>query len=549
MKQVISGQGHLPMHSNTRRGLLFLAILLLACGLAGAVFAQRPGVNKGTNDPDIKDSLKQFTTVYGLVEQNYATAVDPEKAIYQGAIPSMLQELDPHSVFLDKKSFTNLHEEQAGKYYGIGMQIGPRNNKIIVLAPFAGTPSYRAGIRPGDVIIAVDGKTTENLTTPDVADMLKGPKGTPVKVTILREGSEKPMEFALVRDEIPRYSVDLHFLIKPGIGYIRVISFQETTEDELSSALDDLGDLQGLILDLRGNPGGLLNEAVGISDKFLKKGATIVSHHGRASMERIYRASHGNGGKDYPIVVLVNRNSASASEIVAGALQDHDRALIVGETTFGKGLVQSSFLLNENTGLLLTTAHYYTPSGRLIQRKYEGLSLYDYYYGRGDSNKKDEQPDPSREVRMTDSGRIVYGGGGINPDVKLDTLKPTHFQDELYLKYVFFNFSKHYLLDHTADKDFKVSESVMQDFRKFLDNEKIAFTEADLTSNSDWLKANIKSEIFIALFGQAEGFRIRAEADPQILRSLELLPQAKELSSGAQKTIAEREHTRQDVIR
>src|SRR5579872_5880346 len=220
------------MNSSSRRGLIFAAAILLSCGLAGAVLAQRPGVNQGVSDPDVRDNLRQFTTVYSLVEQNYASPVDPEKAIYQGAIPGMLQELDPHSVFLDKRGFDSLHEEQAGKYYGVGMQIGPRNNKIIVIAPFAGTPSYRAGIRPGDVITAVDGKSCENLTTTDVAGMLKGPKGTKVTVSLLREGTDKPFDVQLTRDEIPRYSVDLHFLIKPGIGYIRVLQFQETTEEE-----------------------------------------------------------------------------------------------------------------------------------------------------------------------------------------------------------------------------------------------------------------------------------------------------------------------------
>ena len=208
-------------------------------------------------------------------------------------------------------------------------------------ASFTGTPAYKAGIHPGDVIIAVDGKSTENMSTGDVADMLKGPKGTTVHISIAREGVEKPMEFTLVRDEIPRYSVDVHFLIKPGVGYMHVNGFNETTEREVSEALDSFGDLKGLILDLRGNPGGLLSEGVGVADKFLKKGQLIVSHHGRASAEKRYIAQHGNSGKDYPVVVLVNRLTASAAEIVSGAIQDHDRGLIVGEVTFGKGLVQT----------------------------------------------------------------------------------------------------------------------------------------------------------------------------------------------------------------
>ena len=276
-------------------------------------------------------------------------------------------------ISFDPKSYAALREEQRGKYYGVGMQVGPRNNKVIVIAPFAGAPAYRAGIRPGDIIIAVDGKQTDNMSTSDVAELLKGPKGTSVKITVLREGTDKPLDFNVIRDEIPRYSVDVHFMIKPGIGYIHVSGFQETTEKEVRDALDEFGDIHGLILDLRQNPGGLLSEGVGVADQFLKKGQVIVSHHGRASAEKVYKATHGNGGKDYPIVVLVNRGTASAAEIVAGAIQDHDRGLIAGETTFGKGLVQTVYPLSENTGLALTTAKYYMPSGRLIQRNYDGV--------------------------------------------------------------------------------------------------------------------------------------------------------------------------------
>src|ERR1041384_8348347 len=252
-------------------------------------------------------------------------------------------------------------------------------------------------------IIAVDAKATDNMSVSDVADLLKGPKGTNVHISILREASEKPLEFNVIRDEIPRNSVDLKFMVRPGIGYMHVSAFNETTEQEVEDALQGFGDLKGLILDLRGNPGGLLNEGVGVADKFLKKGQVIVSHHGRSSPEKTYKAAHGNGGKDYPLVVLVNRGTASAAEIVSGAIQDHDRGLIVGEVTFGKGLVQTVYPLSENTGLALTTAKYYTPSGRLIQRDYSNVSLYDYYFERDTENNT-----ANREVKLTDSGRTVY---------------------------------------------------------------------------------------------------------------------------------------------
>ena len=535
------------MFVNTRRSAVMIVTVILACGCVGMVFGQRLSSNNSTNDTDVRDSVRSFTQVYEVVQQNYAEAVNPDKAIYNGAIPGMLRVLDPHSNFFDPKSYAALREEQRGKYYGVGMQVGPRNNKVIVIAPFTGAPAYRAGIRPGDVIIAVDGKPTDNMSTSDVAELLKGPKGTTVKITVLREGTEKPIDFNVVRDEIPRYSVDVHFMIRPGIGYIHVSGFQETTEHEVAQALDQLqeqGELKGLILDLRQNPGGLLSEGVGVADKFLKKGQVIVSHHGRSSPEKIYRAAHGNGGKEYPLVVLVNRGTASAAEIVAGAIQDHDRGLIVGETTFGKGLVQTVYPLSENTGLALTTAKYYTPSGRLIQRDYSGVSLYDYYYNNRDNGSDGTPPTPSREVKMTDSGRTVYGGGGINPDVVIPALKSNKFQDTLLQKYTFFNFSKHYVINHKVTQSFTVDDAVMQDFRKFLDSQQIAFTEADLVENNDWIRSNIKAELFVNEFGQQEGLIVHTENDPAVAKALELLPKAKELADNAKKTIAQRSNAR-----
>jgi len=483
----------------------------------------------------VRESLKQFTEVYSVVEQNYAEPVNADKAIYNGAIPGMLHVLDPHSNFFDPKAYALLREDQRGKYYGVGMTVGPRNNKVIVIAPFVGTPAYRAGIRPGDIIVAVDGKPTDNMSTGDVADLLKGPKGTTVHISIQREGAEKPLEFAVVRDEIPRYSVDLHFLVRPGIGYMHVAQFNETTEHEVAQALDEMGDIKGLILDLRQNPGGLLSEGVGVADKFLRKGALIVSHHGRSSPEKRYTATHGNGGKEYPLVVLVNRGTASAAEIVAGAIQDHDRGLIAGETTFGKGLVQTVYPLVENTGLALTTAKYYTPSGRLIQRDYSNVSLYDYYY-----NREGEQNNGSHEVKLTDSGRTVYGGGGISPDVTIPAAKSNRFQDSLLQHYAFFNFAKHYVVTHHPSKTFEVDDAVLQDFRKFLDEEKIPYTEGELMENNDWVRSSIRSEVFVDAFGQEEGLKVRAESDPQVIKALELLPQAKALADNARRVVAER---------
>ena len=531
------------MSRGSRSSLLLISLIIVICGLLGAGFSQRSSsaYMGAASDSEVRDGLRQFSQVYSLVEENYAEPVNADKAIYNGAIPGMLHVLDPHSNFFDPKSYSLLREEQSGKYYGVGMQIAPRNNKIIVVAPFVGTPAYKAGLRPGDVIMAVDGSPTDNLSVSEVAEKLKGPKGTNVHISILREGAEKPLEFNVVRDEIPRNSVDLKFFIKPGIGYMHVTAFNETTEQEVEDALVQFGDLKGMVLDLRGNPGGLLNEGVGVADKFLKKGQVIVSHHGRSSPEKLYKAAHGNGGIDYPLVVLVNRGTASAAEIVSGAIQDHDRGLIVGEVTFGKGLVQTVYPLSENTGLALTTAKYYTPSGRLIQRDYNGVSLYDYYYARAQEDNPNNNANSSgKEVKLTDSGRTMFGGGGITPDVKVATFKTTKFEDSLLLKYAFFNFAHHYLNGRHVDKNFEVTDAVMHDFRKFLDAQKIPYTEPEINEGLDYIKSSIKSEMFISEFGQEEGLKVRAENDPQVLAALNQLSKAKELAENAKRIVAQR---------
>src|SRR5512146_379879 len=296
-----------------------------------------------------------------------------------------------------------------------------------------------------------------------------------------------------------------------------------------------MGGVKGLILDLRQNPGGLLSEGVGVADQFLQKGQVIVSHHGRSSPEKVYRATHGNSGKDYPIVVLVNRGTASAAEIVAGAIQDHDRGLIAGETTLGKGLVQTVYPLSQDTGLALTTAKYYTPSGRLIQRNYNGVSLYDYYFERNNNSSS-----AGREVKHTDSGRLVYGGDGITPDVKIPTPKHNAFQDTLLIHYAFFNFVQDYLQHHHVTKNFQVTDQVLQDFRGFLTSKNIPYSEADLAQNLDWVKWNLRSEMFTDAFGMEAGLQVHAEADPEVEQALQLLPQAKQLAENARRIIAER---------
>jgi carboxyl-terminal processing protease len=531
------------MTPRARRALFTVVLFFAVCAVVGSLLQRRVGAQSSEDESQLRDSLKSFTNVYALVEQNYAEPINGDRAdaaIYDGAIPGMLQVLDPHSHFYDPKAYVRLREEQRGHYYGVGMVIQEQNSKVFVVTPYEDTPSFRAGIHPGDVISAVDGKSTDGWTSDQVAKALKGPKGTHVQVTTIRVGQAKPLVFDLVRDEIPHPSIDLKYEIRPGIGYIHLTQFQETTGEEMTEAISGFNNLKGLVLDLRGNPGGLLSQAVDVCDHLLVKGQAIVSQRGRAYPDQNYTATHGNSGKTFPIVVLVNRDTASAAEIVSGALQDHDRALIVGETTFGKGLVQTVYNLAENSGLALTTYHYYTPSGRLIQRNYEGVSLYDYYNHAGalpaDSS--------NREVKLTDSGRTVYGGGGITPDEKIDFPKSNHFQDELLYKDVFFHFAPAYVADHAVDKNFQVDDLVLADFKKFLTSQSIEYTDTDVNGVSDWLKVMIKQAIITIESGQLQGLRIKADWDPSIQKALTFLPEAQALEDNAHKVLEEKAQAR-----
>ncbi|HUV69311.1 MAG TPA: S41 family peptidase [Terracidiphilus sp.] len=528
------------MTPRARRAFFAVILFFAVCAVAGTLLQRKVGAQSATDESQLRDNLKSFTDVYALVEKNYAEPITGDKsdtAIYDGAIPGMLRVLDPHSNFYDPKAYAKMREDQRGHYYGVGMVIQQQGNKVYVITPYEGTPSYRAGIHPGDVIFKVDGKSTDGWTSDLVAKALKGPKGTHVQVTMVRVGQAEPLVFDLIRDEIPHPSVDLKYEIRPGIGYIHLTQFQETTGDEVTAAINSFGDLKGLVLDLRNNPGGLLSQAVDVCDHLLTKGQTIVSQRGRAYPDQNYTATHGNGGKTFPIVVLVNRGTASAAEIVSGALQDHDRALIVGETTFGKGLVQTVYNLSENTGLALTTYHYYTPSGRLIQRNYAGVSLYDYYYNRAGALPSNST---NREVDLTDSGRTVYGGGGITPDEKFETPKSNRFQDELMYKDAFFKFAPVYVASHTVDKNFQVDDAVLGEFKKFLAGQNIAYTEADFNGVKDWLKTRIKEDIVTIQFGQLQGLRVLADWDPEIQKAITYLPEAQALEDNAHKVLAEK---------
>jgi len=531
------------VRSSRRGALLVLGVLIFSAILGGIYGPSVKATAAGAND--LQDSVRNFTQVLSVVQENYAVPVDTDHAIYEGAIPGMLRVLDPHSSFFDPRQYALLREDQRGKYYGVGMTIGPRgDHKIVtvILAPMVGTPAFRAGLRPGDVILKVDDKSTDGLGTSDVADMLKGPKGTSVKITISREGYDAPLDFTVTRAEIPKRSVDVAFLLRPGIGYIKLSGFNETTESEMADALKEINasQLDGIILDLRGNPGGLLNEAVAVSDMFLDKNQLIVSHHGRASQERRYYAVQGNEGMQTPLVVLINGGSASASEIVTGSIQDHDRGLVVGEQSFGKGLVQTVSGLSEDTGLALTTARYYTPSGRLIQRDYKDVSLYDYLYN--------HKAPPPTEVKLTDGGRQVTGGGGITPDVVVTEPKLNDFQQLLLRHNVFYpyqgsvgGFTTSFLgTKPDITKSFVVDDAVMTDFRKYLDHLGIKYADADIAANADWIKRMVRQEVFTSVYGLTEGYEVELQDDPQVLKAIDSLPQARALYDNVRKVIAQR---------
>lgn len=530
-----------------KRSILVFVGILAVSAIAGGLYG--PSLRaKATGTGSMETSVKTFTQVLSVVQHDYGRKVKVNSAIYNGAIPGMLAVLDPHSTFFTKKAFSLLRENQNGRYFGVGMQIGPESGRTVVIAPFPGSPAYKAGIRPGDVILKVDEKSCKGLTVDQVANLLKGPRGTVVHITVGREGWKKPLEFTVTRQEINHPSVDYATLIKPGVGYIDISTFEnEDTARELAEALKklDAPELKGLVLDLRGNPGGLLDQAVQVADQFLDKGQLIVSHHGRASSERRYYAIHGNGGDHVPIVVLVNGGTASASEIVSGALQDHGRALIAGTTTFGKGLVQTVSQLSYGTGLALTTARYYTPSGRLIQRPYKNVSYWEYRF--------DPQPARKRKAYLTDGGRTVYGGGGITPDVKIPAPKLDAFQTKLMQAGVFFpsigsplgigvgDFTRYFLGQHpTITRSFTANQAVINDFQQFLKRQHISFTSQDIQKNLNWLQWKIKREVFTSVFGLDAGYHVDLEHDPQLNKAITLIPQAKKIYAHASKMDAER---------
>jgi carboxyl-terminal processing protease len=533
-----------------RRLLWFAILAVLVCAVLGGIYGSRVEATADNTEPgsaDIDTSLKRFTRVYSLVQEDYASPVDADESVFGpansmtvGAIPGMLRTLDPHSNFFSPKAFQELRLDQEGKYFGVGMMIELRlnqSNNLVptVLYPLPGSPAMRAGIRTGDAINKVNDHSTAGLSIDRVANMLMGPKGTVVSIAVSRPGDPKLLSFKITRAAISEKSVDIAFMIRPGIGYIHIRNFDETTNRELTKTLRKMQaeGLSGLILDLRDNPGGLLEEAVEVAGHFLQKGQLIVYHYGRSSPERRYYAITGNHGNDYPIVVLIDADTASAAEIVTGALQDHDRALVMGTTSFGKGLVQTVYSLSDHAGLALTTAHYYTPSGRLIQRNYSNLSLLDYF------NHDDAAPPPAEtEVYYTDGGRKVYGGGGITPDIRFQ--KPA-FDDLLLTHFTFFKFASQFLATHkSVPRDFEPSEAVMREFKAFLQKEKVPFTNQDLKANQDFIDREIRENVLTSVYGDQEETNLSMESDPLVEKAISELPEAAQLVTKAKHYMASR---------
>ncbi len=522
------------------RSFFLFAIIVVTFSYLGGRFGG--GVQAAINEPDLdqpggNQNIAAFQRVYSLVERNFATRISPAKAIYDGAIPGMLATLDPHTTFFDPRSYHQLLDEQKGRYFGVGMEVGPRNNKTVVLAPFPGSPAYRVGLRPGDVLVSVDDKPTDGLNTTEIADLLKGARGTPVKIVVSREGEPDYLSFTVVRQEIERKSVPDGFYVAPDIAYIKIAGFDENTSRQLNDNLRRLGQdhFQGLVLDMRGNPGGILNEAVDAAGAFLPRGATVVSARGREYPARTYTVRSGARGRQYPIVVLVNAYSASAAEIVAGALQDHDRAWILGETTFGKGLVQSVLSLSDGAGLALTTAHFYTPSGRLIQRDYSHQSFFDYRY------HKDGITRNSNDVKMTDSGRTVYGGGGITPDEEYHVPALDALETELYRNYLF-QFTRFYFTKHSKNlpAGWMPDAQVMSALQAYLHTQHLQFDEAQFARDQDWIKRDLAKEMYVFAFNVNESDKLFAKSDPEVKKALESMSKAQALVENAKRVMAQR---------
>ncbi len=531
------------MKFKKRHGLLILT-LVLPLTFAGAHSGQRSAGQSQADSAARARIADDFTKAILVAKDNYAGQVDFNK-VTKSSITGMLRTLDPHSMYFDRQQWEEFQNDQSSRYYGIGSSIIQHAGKVFIISPTDGTASYRAGLRYGDHIAGIDGESTEGWSQAQVRSKLLGAEGTTVTVKITRLGVDKPIEYKLTRGSVPLPSVANYFMIGNGVGYVNLErGFNTTTYDEVYKSLGDLRQrgMNSLVLDLRGNHGGLVDQAQRVCNLFLYRGQKILSMRGRQGVfpNRDFSASN-TAPEDYPIVVLINRLSASAAEIVAGALQDHDRARLVGENSFGKGLVQSPFPLSDNSALVLTTGHYYTPSGRLIQRDYSGRSFYDYNLKRGDKSGT------HTEEKRTDSGRTVYGGGGIDPDVEVKIRIP---QKELELQRVWFDpvfeFAHQlaaaqiqgfpeFRIDRQADhrhalqpNEYQVNDKLLAAFKSFLrEHPEFKMDDSRVDKDADFVKRQIRYEMVTAAFGVETAYQVLLETDLQMQRAIAEIPKAR----------------------
>ncbi|MEO8073533.1 MAG: S41 family peptidase [Acidobacteriota bacterium] len=561
----------------------FFGSLLLTILLVSGVFAQNETASKispkTSNEVKTTKSIKPVTTeniekdvaeALTLIEDNYVGGKKLDyNDLFKTAIDNMLHTLDPHSNYFDAKEFEQFRTDQSSQYFGIGATIGDlsdKNEKVIatyIKATFEGAPANRAGLRYGDKIVEVNGVSMIGKSFVDVRNFLRGPRGTSAKLLVERYGTGKREEVDIIRDAVPQPSISEAYLIRPGVGYIAMRGgFNQTTYAEFIQAMQQLKaqGMKQLVLDLRDNGGGLVSQSYRVANTFLSAGQTIFTQKGRIDGTGDPYRAENKSPDETPLVVLVNRNTASASEILAGALQDHDRALIVGENTFGKGLVQNPFPLEYGSMLLLTIAKYETPAGRLIQRDYSDGNLYNYYTKGGTLKDETNPTKPIGAESKTDSGRPVYSGGGINPDEVLKpqtiTLDKANFQaklnDPIFAFVLDLTYGKNssfpnYKVDRPISfdydlkqTDFPITESLYQNFKKFA-TEKYNFTPAQIDREREFIERILRTELVTAAYGSTTSFRVFNNYDTQLQKAIELLPEAKQLAIEGAKANAKKE--------
>ncbi len=506
------------------------------------------------------------TRIYAMalaaIEQDYVEPLETlcttpslcgSQGLVYASISGMLRTLDPHSSFFPPREFASMRERQGGRYYGIGISIVKVGPDVRVASLFEGSPAYRAGIRRGDIIARVGTEDAKNWEIEEVVNRVKGPKGTSVDIAIRRPGLDKLIPLTVERDEIKIASVRTGFMIAPGTGYVRLQDFSETTNQELGDTLKQLKSqgMERLLLDLRENPGGPLDQAIAVSNRFLRRGELVVETRGRISnANEKYLATEQGGYTDLPLIVLVNRQSASASEIVTGAVQDHDRGLVVGETTFGKALVQSVYPISTGAGLALTTGRYYTPSGRLIQRPWDS-SVDEYVlYTQTEKAGSAAPAHEAAQLRYTDGGRKVYSGGGVEPDHHItgsvEGFNPTRFSRRLHPG-AFVGFAERFTKEgdtrpgaqsaavYKVAPGWRLTDAMVQEFHDYLVKERVRVDEAAFKADQAFIRAMIRYEVDVDLFGVAEARRNLSSVDPQVQAALGYFTEARQLLASRQK--------------